>query len=129
MEVNSGRRRNEEPMITRAVRVRTPARRSANSGGNRPSHRNPGRVCARRPHRARQLADQRNVMVVTVNYRLGVFGYFSHPRLGADSGDYGLEDQVAASKSVQRLAPGPGGITAIDPAMTHHCDPWATVRQ
>lgn len=34
-----------------------------------------------------------------------------------------------AGKSAQRLAPGPGGITAIDPATTHHCDLWATVHQ
>ena len=52
----------------------------------------------------RRLADQGNVVVVTVNYRLGVFGYFSHPELGADSGDYGLEDQVAALKWVRRNA-------------------------
>jgi para-nitrobenzyl esterase len=60
-------------------------------------------------YNARQLADQGNVMVVTVNYRLGVFGYFSHPRLGPDSGDYGLEDQVAALKWVRHNATAFGG--------------------
>lgn len=58
---------------------------------------------------ARRLAEQGNVMVVTVNYRLGVFGYFSHPRLGADSGDYGLEDQVAALNWVRHNATAFGG--------------------
>ncbi|HEY4460831.1 MAG TPA: carboxylesterase family protein [Pseudonocardiaceae bacterium] len=60
-------------------------------------------------YNADQLADQGNVMVVTVNYRLGVFGYFSHPRLGSDSGDYGLEDQVAALNWVRHNATAFGG--------------------
>ncbi len=41
------------------------------------------------------------VVVVTLNYRLGVFGYFAHPELVAESehnsaGNYGLLDQVKA---------------------------------
>lgn len=41
----------------------------------------------------------RNVVVVTVNYRLGAFGFFSHPGLtaeGSNSGNQGLLDQQAA---------------------------------
>lgn len=41
----------------------------------------------------------RNVVVVTINYRLGVFGFFSHPGLtteGSPSGNQGLQDQQAA---------------------------------
>ena len=44
---------------------------------------------------------RRGIVVVTINYRLGVFGFFSHPELTASSphhasGNYGLLDQVAA---------------------------------
>ncbi len=48
------------------------------------------------------LATERNVVVVTVNYRLNVFGFFAHPALaGEDStypyaGNQGLLDQRAA---------------------------------
>lgn len=41
------------------------------------------------------------IVVVTLNYRLGIFGFFSHPQLTAESrhrasGNYGLLDQAAA---------------------------------
>lgn len=44
---------------------------------------------------------RRGVIVVSINYRLGVFGYFAHPGLSAESpdgvsGNYGLLDQIAA---------------------------------
>lgn len=46
----------------------------------------------------------RGVILVTANYRLGVFGYLSHPLLTAESGtsgNYGLKDQIAALKWVK----------------------------
>ncbi|MEV0146469.1 MULTISPECIES: carboxylesterase/lipase family protein [unclassified Nonomuraea] len=61
---------------------------------------------------ARRLADQGNVIVVTVNYRLGAFGFLAHPALhDADglSGNYGLADQQAALGWVQRNAAAFGG--------------------
>ncbi|MGR4864306.1 carboxylesterase/lipase family protein [Caulobacter sp. LARHSG274] len=57
---------------------------------------------------------RRDVIVVTLNYRLGLFGFFSHPELGAESpdgasGDQGLLDQIAALEWVQRNIGGLGG--------------------
>ena len=47
------------------------------------------------------------VLLVTINYRLGIFGFFSHPALTAESphhssGNYGLLDQLAALQWVQQ---------------------------
>ena len=54
------------------------------------------------------------VVVVTLNYRLGVFGFFAHPELTAESpahasGNYGLLDQIAALRWVQRNIAAFGG--------------------
>lgn len=48
---------------------------------------------------------ERGIVAVTVNYRLGIFGFFAHPELTAESahhssGNYGLLDQAAALKWV-----------------------------
>lgn len=50
---------------------------------------------------------KRGVVVVTIAYRLGAFGFLAHPDLTAESGrgssgNYGLMDQVAALEWVQR---------------------------
>jgi para-nitrobenzyl esterase len=42
------------------------------------------------------------VIVVTVNYRLGIFGVFPHPALTEPSANFGLLDQIAALGWVQR---------------------------
>ena len=49
---------------------------------------------------------RRGVVMVTINFRLGVFGFFAHPGLTVESphhssGNYGLLDQVAALKWVR----------------------------
>ncbi len=49
---------------------------------------------------------EKGVVLVTLNYRLGAFGYMSHPALSADdprgvSGNYGTLDQIAALIWVQ----------------------------
>jgi len=54
------------------------------------------------------------VVVVTINYRLGALGYFAHPALTKDAGaeptgDFGLMDQIAALKWVQRNIAAFGG--------------------
>ncbi|WP_155361318.1 carboxylesterase/lipase family protein [Acrocarpospora macrocephala] len=56
----------------------------------------------------RRLAVQGDVVVVTVNYRLGAFGFFGYPGL-KDSGTYGLMDQQAALRWVRRNAAAFGG--------------------
>ena len=45
----------------------------------------------------------RGVILVTINYRLGTFGFLSHPELTAEqgqSGNYGTMDQIAALRWV-----------------------------
>jgi len=61
---------------------------------------------------ARLAAD--GAVVISVNYRLGIFGFFSHPELSAQSptkasGNYGLMDQLAALKWVKINAAAFGG--------------------
>ena len=60
---------------------------------------------------------KRGVVVVTMSYRLGIFGFFAHPELSAESqarasGNYGLMDQVAALRWVKANIAAFGG----DPA-------------
>ncbi|WP_432985427.1 carboxylesterase/lipase family protein [Dactylosporangium sp. CA-233914] len=49
---------------------------------------------------ASRLAAQGDVIVVTINYRMGIFGAFAHPEL-KDSGTIGLEDQRTALRWVR----------------------------
>ncbi|MCH9668264.1 MAG: carboxylesterase family protein [Actinomycetia bacterium] len=52
---------------------------------------------------ARRLAARGDIVVVTINYRLGVLGFLAHPALGpaGDVGNYGLADQQAALRWVR----------------------------
>ncbi len=50
---------------------------------------------------------RRGIVVVSINYRLGVFGWLAHPELSAESplgvsGNYGLLDQIEALQWVRR---------------------------
>ncbi len=60
------------------------------------------------------LLAHRNLVVVSFNYRTGLFGFLAHPALSAESpdqvsGNYGLLDQVAALQWVQRNIAAFGG--------------------
>ncbi|MFE6977967.1 carboxylesterase/lipase family protein [Streptomyces sp. NPDC057682] len=57
---------------------------------------------------AERLAVRGDTVVVTVNYRLGVFGYFGHPALGS-APPFGLADQQAALRWVRANATRFGG--------------------
>jgi para-nitrobenzyl esterase len=57
---------------------------------------------------------EKGVVVVSMNYRLGVFGFFAHPELTKESpqhasGNYGLMDQAAALDWVHKNISGFGG--------------------
>jgi len=57
---------------------------------------------------------KKGIVVITCNYRLNIFGFFSHPELSKESpykasGNYGLLDQVAALKWVQKNISAFGG--------------------
>ena len=63
---------------------------------------------------------KRGVVVVSINYRLGMLGYFAHPELSAESpdgvsGNYGLLDQIAALKwvkeNISAFGGNPGNVT------------------
>lgn len=54
-----------------------------------------------------EMLAKKGVVVVSMNYRLGIFGFFAHPELAKESGhnsagNYGLLDQVAALEWVQK---------------------------
>ena len=63
---------------------------------------------------------KQGVLVVSMNYRMGIFGFFSHPELDKESGrdasgNYGLLDQVAAlqwvKKNIARFGGDPANVT------------------
>ncbi|WP_294121876.1 carboxylesterase family protein [Sphingomonas sp.] len=66
------------------------------------------------PQYAGEQLAARGVIVVTINYRLGVLGFLAHPQLNKESrygvsGNYGLLDQIAALKWVKRNIAAFGG--------------------
>ena len=57
---------------------------------------------------------RKGAIIVTINYRLGIFGFFAHPDLSAESGhhasgNYALLDQIAALQWVQKNIAAFGG--------------------
>jgi len=59
---------------------------------------------------------QKGVILVSINYRVGIFGFFAHPELSAEgSGNQGFRDQIAALTWVKRniaaFGGDPGNVT------------------
>ena len=65
---------------------------------------------------AQRMASQGNVIVVTLNYRLGIFGYFGLPGLPG-SGNFGFADQLAgltwANRNATAFGGDPGNVTVF----------------
>jgi len=66
------------------------------------------------PRQDGEMLARKGVVVVSMNYRLGIFGFFAHPELAKESGhnssgNYGLLDQVAALKWVHENIAAFGG--------------------
>jgi para-nitrobenzyl esterase len=72
-------------------------------------------------YNGRTLAEMRDVIIVTINYRLGVFGFFPHPALATEdpqypyAGNQGLLDQRAALQwvhdNIAAFGGDPGNVT------------------
>jgi para-nitrobenzyl esterase len=69
------------------------------------------------------------IVLVTINYRLGLFGFMAHPELTAESphhasGNYGLLDQVAALKwvkaNIARFGGDPANVTVFGQSAGAH---------
>ncbi len=61
-----------------------------------------------------QAMAAKGIVFVTINYRLGVFGFLAHPELTKESphhtsGNYGIQDQIAALRWIQRNIEAFGG--------------------
>lgn len=61
-----------------------------------------------------EILARKGAVIVTINYRLGIFGFFAHPELSAESehhasGNYALLDQIAALQWVQKNIAAFGG--------------------
>lgn len=69
---------------------------------------------------------RKGVVVVTLNYRVGVMGFLAHPALDREgpSGNYGLQDQLAALRwvrdNIARLGGDPGNVTLFGESAGAH---------
>ena len=56
-----------------------------------------------------EIVEKTGIVGVSFNYRLGALGFFSHPDIAKDSGDFGLMDQQAALRWIQHNIAAFGG--------------------
>lgn len=69
---------------------------------------------------------RKGVVLVTLNYRVGVFGFLAHPALDREgpSGDYGLQDQLAAlrwvKQNIANFGGDPGNVTLFGESAGAH---------
>jgi para-nitrobenzyl esterase len=73
---------------------------------------------------------RKGAVIVTINYRLGIFGFFAHPELSAESGhhasgNYALLDQIAALQWVQKNIAAFGGDPARVTIFGESAGSWA----
>jgi len=73
---------------------------------------------------------RKGAVIVTINYRLGIFGFFAHPALSAESGhhasgNYALLDQIAALQWVQKNIAAFGGDPARVTIFGESAGSWA----
>lgn len=60
-------------------------------------------------YNGKKLVEHGDLVVVSINYRLGPLGFLAHPKLGAGSGNFGFLDQQTALKWVQQNIDAFGG--------------------
>ena len=67
-----------------------------------------------------EVLAHRGVVIVNINYRLGIFGFFAHPELTKESphhaaGNYGLADQIMAlhwvNENIAKFGGNPANVT------------------
>src|SRR5215472_8706488 len=73
---------------------------------------------------------RKGAVIVTVNYRLGIFGFFAHPALSAESGhhasgNYALLDQIAALEWVRKNIAAFGGDSGKVTIFGESAGSWA----
>ena len=51
----------------------------------------------------------KDVVVVSINYRLNIFGFFAHPQMSNQTGNFGLEDEILALQWVKNHIAAFGG--------------------
>jgi para-nitrobenzyl esterase len=73
---------------------------------------------------------RKGAVIVTINYRLGIFGFFAHPGLSAESahhasGNYALLDQIAALEWVKKNIAAFGGDSGRVTIFGESAGSWA----
>lgn len=77
-----------------------------------------------------EVLARKGAVIVTINYRLGIFGFFAHPALSAESGhsasgNYALLDQIAALKWVKKNIAAFGGDSSNVTIFGESAGSWA----